>query len=297
MIRNALSKRHRTLLRLKAQHHWCLTGTLIFNQAEDLGALVRFLRIHPFDNTQYFNSYITQKLKKDDKNGLENLKRLFHGVALRRTKDVVLDDLGLPPRESRTQEVEFTPQERELYAVLRKSIFICFQAPEPGSDQKRLSNGLLPTIHRLRRFYNHGPDLMPSQVQSLLEEPASEKEIANVITAGLDTCDDCDVQISMKNHRKIAVRTFQCGHTICHECVAPPPVDSQSCSLCLRLGRAQEMCKDAICERTGDLIQACQPSSKVKALLGSLSAERAHQPDVKWYISLLPFGYPRRTAD
>ena len=74
---------------LHADRRWCLTGTPIQNRLDDLGALVRFLKIEPFDGKSskaQFNRYVTDPLFSDDEDPFRNLRILLRSICLRRTK-------------------------------------------------------------------------------------------------------------------------------------------------------------------------------------------------------------------
>jgi len=74
---------------LHADRRWCLTGTPIQNRLDDLGALVRFLKIEPFhgkSSKALFNRYITDPLFSDDEDPFRNLRVLLRSICLRRTK-------------------------------------------------------------------------------------------------------------------------------------------------------------------------------------------------------------------
>ncbi|KAL8788591.1 MAG: hypothetical protein Q9195_007235 [Heterodermia aff. obscurata] len=181
VIRNAASKRHHAIFTLKAKHRWCLTGSPVFNRVHDLHALLKFLKAYPFDNTSYFNSHITNLLKTSEKKALENLKTLFNCVALRRTKSAVTDQLQLTPRIDRIQEVKFSSEERSLYETIRKSLSYFFHSSEADAGKAGSSGNMLQTITRLRRFCNHGLDLLPPEIRKVLERSVNEKEIAQVL--------------------------------------------------------------------------------------------------------------------
>src|SRR4051794_3165764 len=92
VIRRRNTKQFRAISYLSAQLRWCLTGTPIQNCLEDLGSLVRFLRISPLDKVATFRKHIIHPLKSGEPDCLRNLRLLLDCVCLRRTKDL----LGLP---------------------------------------------------------------------------------------------------------------------------------------------------------------------------------------------------------
>jgi SNF2-related domain len=73
---------------LQADRRWCLTGTPIQNRLEDLGALIRFLKVEPFDSETSkvaFRRYIVDPLSSNDEDPCRNLRLLLRSVCLRRT--------------------------------------------------------------------------------------------------------------------------------------------------------------------------------------------------------------------
>ncbi|PYH65798.1 DEAD/DEAH box helicase [Aspergillus vadensis CBS 113365] len=87
-IRTPASKQFRAVTQLQACHRWCLTGTPIQNKLEDLGSLVSFLRIPPFEirSQAKFKEYIIDPLFSGGNDPSQNLRLLLRSLCLRRTK-------------------------------------------------------------------------------------------------------------------------------------------------------------------------------------------------------------------
>lgn len=253
----------------------------MFNRVHDLHALLLFLKAYPFDATSYFNAHITNLLKTNERKPLENFKMLFNCVALRRTKSAVTDQLQLPSRIDKVQEVEFSPQERTLYETLGRSFSYFFHSSEVDASKNESNGNILQTITRLRRFCNHGLDLLPPEIRMILERSANEKEIAQVLMAGLKTCDNCNAQPLSHNPSKLTITSFHCGHSLCSRCLPEHQTTNQYCLLCFGLEVSRLSANDATCGEPEESYGNYRPSSKVIALLESLSAERAADPVVK----------------
>lgn len=54
-IKNHLTLSSTAAARLNATYRWCLTGTPMMNGAQELGPLIRFLHIKPYDNKRLFD--------------------------------------------------------------------------------------------------------------------------------------------------------------------------------------------------------------------------------------------------
>ena len=281
LIRNASSKRHRALSTIKARHRWCLTGTPLFNQVEDLGALLTFLKAYPFDSTSYFNLHISAPLKTNPEQALSTLRKLFRCISLRRTKDAVIDGLELKPRFDEVTEVQLNQKERRQYDELKRSLSYFFHSDASNVDNTGSGSKVLQTITRLRQFCNHGPDLLPREMQTLFAGIADEGNITRAMTTGSKTCDNCDDLSSSGDLSKIIFRTVLCGHTVCSRCLPEEQISNQSCPLCFSSEIPKQLPHHAPNRNLVDTHHRYQPSSKVSALLENLSVEQNLYPTVK----------------
>lgn len=257
-----------------------MTGSPIFNQVQDLNALLKFLNMNPFDSAAYFNSHITGLFKKDQAKALGNLRRLFQCVALRRTKNIVMDQLQLPPKVENVQEIHFRPEERAVYDVLRQSLSYFYHSTGPDANKNGSNGSVLQTITWLRRFCDHNVDLLPPEIGMLVKESTKEKDIANILTAQMDTCDGCNMRISSEHPSKVTFMSFQCGHSLCPQCLLQQQGSKQVYLLCFGLETTQRSVGNTnLCETFHDY----RPSTKASALLENLRAERIGGADVKRY--------------
>ncbi|KAF2467496.1 uncharacterized protein BDR25DRAFT_374811 [Lindgomyces ingoldianus] len=83
-IRHQQTKQFRAVVALSAKYRWCLTGTPIQNELNDLGALVRFLRVPHLEGLSDFYSHIAGPVEKRNAEGLQRLGNLlrYHRQAI-----------------------------------------------------------------------------------------------------------------------------------------------------------------------------------------------------------------------
>ncbi len=105
-IKNRLTKSHKACVQLASQFRWCLTGTPIQNNVEDMHSLFEFLGkrvVSPYHSLDEFKAKISAPLKAGrTKVAMSRLKVVLKSVMLRRTKDSQVDGrplLVLPKRE------------------------------------------------------------------------------------------------------------------------------------------------------------------------------------------------------
>jgi SNF2 family DNA or RNA helicase len=110
-IRNHKTKMAISCYSLNSVYRWAVTGTPINNSVLDLYSLVRFLRIKPMMDLEYFKKH----LGMDSSHKLVNLQALVRKILLRRTKDLVID---LPPITFEKRELEMTGFERMVYDLV-----------------------------------------------------------------------------------------------------------------------------------------------------------------------------------
>lgn len=75
---------------LSARFRWCLTGTPYQNTVDDVYSLIKFLRIPPFADLEYWKDRIGGPAKRENMSlALSRLRTLLRAIMIRRTKDVL----------------------------------------------------------------------------------------------------------------------------------------------------------------------------------------------------------------
>ena len=103
---------------LMADRRLCLTGTPVQNKLDDVFALIKFLRLRPFDDKNTWTEFIGTPVKFGQDIGIARLQMIMKCITLRRTKETRAEDgkaiLALPPRRDELRFLQFDPQEQEI---------------------------------------------------------------------------------------------------------------------------------------------------------------------------------------
>ncbi|KAF3903147.1 hypothetical protein ABW21_db0206917 [Orbilia brochopaga] len=146
-IREQNTVQSKAICNMEASRRWAVTGTPVQNRLDDLGTLIKFLRLSPFDVRSQFNQYISAPLKSGDPTSMDKLRILVDSIALRRRKDKI----NLPAKNDTTLRLRFSPQEQELYdATSRQSRYKIDMVAKQGHLSGKAYVHVLQTILRLR---------------------------------------------------------------------------------------------------------------------------------------------------
>ncbi|RFU32920.1 hypothetical protein B7463_g3424, partial [Scytalidium lignicola] len=270
-IRNQLSQVFCSAHALDARHRWCLTGTPIQNRLEDFGALLEFLRVHPFDSPQKFHSHFIKGLGGISRSTMEKLKTLVNAVSLRRTKEIVVEELKLGPRIEEVRKVELNEDERRIYNIVKRSWD--FTGTNSGS-----ARGVFNTILKLRQICNHGRDLLSSETLKLLDEGFITETLSKEISGEIPTCENCG-ELQASSSTTVEDYILPCMHFICRSCCTSiedkGDGEGTTCPLCS--GNATRAEDNSVRQVSEDRVDTCAryiPSSKVLSLLQNLDADR-----------------------
>lgn len=242
-IKNRNAKATKAACALESEYRWCLTGTPMQNNLDELQSLIHFLRIKPFDDLNTWREQITKPMN-NGKGGLA-LRRLqvyLKAFMKRRTKDILKQDGALNSgkgKEGATSkgpgfkivartvekiEAEFTEQEREFYTRLESRTDRSLEAMMAGNKLSYAS--ALVLLLRLRQACNHpkltGSDLSnekdavmgsqtPGRAKSSVDDDMDS--IANLLgglTVQTKRCDMCQIELSTVEASNGAIRCGEC---------------------------------------------------------------------------------------
>lgn len=232
-IKNRNAKATKAACALRAEYRWCLTGTPMQNNLDELQSLIHFLRVQPYDDLAEWRAHIDLPMKKGQGHvAIRRLHSLLRCFMKRRTKDVLKEEGALvaggkkaldeaaarAKREGKEYEApksafriterrvvtvatEFSPAEREFYDQLEARADRSIEKMMKG--KVNYANALVLLL-RLRQACNH-PRLTEAKIDkdrdALAAETAAVPE-KKVVDADID--DLADVFGGM------GIRTKQC---------------------------------------------------------------------------------------
>ncbi|KAI7898532.1 SNF2 family N-terminal domain-containing protein [Cokeromyces recurvatus] len=149
-IKNHQTKISIRCCELQAKKRWCLTGTPIQNNINELYSFFRFLKIEPWSNYKAFRKMIYQNSNSNEKMILEKIRSILMAIMLRRTKK---EDNTIVYSIKYRQDIllEFNEDyERSLYnMLLNRTRVLVFEY-----NENRYIN-MLCLLLRLRQACNH----------------------------------------------------------------------------------------------------------------------------------------------
>ncbi|XP_065315282.1 E3 ubiquitin-protein ligase SHPRH-like [Gordionus sp. m RMFG-2023] len=115
MIENKVSKTAKMVSQLKAWHKWCITGTPIQKDIEDLYGLITFLDIQPYSDRTIWEEGVIKRFWDGTPDGQDTFLKLFSRILWRTFKSDVMDQIGLPPQHEDVELLTFSPVEQHFY--------------------------------------------------------------------------------------------------------------------------------------------------------------------------------------
>ncbi|KZF21095.1 hypothetical protein L228DRAFT_284167 [Xylona heveae TC161] len=247
-IKNRNAKATQACYALRADYRWCLTGTPMQNNLEELQSLIKFLRIKPYDDLSIWKDQI-QRPMKNGRGGVAIKRLQFFLMAFmkRRTKDILKQEGALNPggkpsqkkttktgfkitkRQIEKVEVDFSPEERRLYDRLEERADSSLEKLLQGEKVNYAS--ALVLLLRLRQACNH-PELLgksiskdkdalstsnpaPAQTPRKQRTPDNQDvdDIANLLgglSVAVKRCDICQLELKSSEVSQGSVRCAAC---------------------------------------------------------------------------------------
>lgn len=241
-IKNRNAKATQAACALEAKYRWCLTGTPMQNNLDELQSLIKFLRIKPFNDLATWRDQISRPLA-NGRGGLaiQRLQVYLKAFMKRRTKDVLKQNDKPKPGESENPEkkssngfkivarevirvdAEFKDGEKKFYDRLEQRTENRLDEMMGGSKVDYA--GALTLLLRLRQACNH-PDLVKSELavdkDVLLQNSNSQSsqskstdlddvaDLFGALTVVTKKCDVCQRDLKQADTTKGANRCSEC---------------------------------------------------------------------------------------
>ncbi|KAG8627431.1 hypothetical protein KVT40_004914 [Elsinoe batatas] len=159
---------------ISSPRRWAVTGTPVQNKLDDLGALIKFIKLAPFHEKGAWEQYFLSTFKSGNELALPNLKALVGSVMLRRSKK----KLNMEDPDKKTVYLDFSSAERALYEAFMRDSGI--KVDTILRDNRLRGKGtahMLTFITRLRLICCHGRELLSDEDMKILEGRTMEDAI------------------------------------------------------------------------------------------------------------------------
>ncbi|KAI8355880.1 SNF2 family N-terminal domain-containing protein [Mortierella sp. GBAus27b] len=233
VIKNRTTKSSKACALISATYRWCLTGTPVQNNVDELYSLIRVLRIKPYCDWDEFRNKISTPMKRTRQYGpaMQRVQALLKAVCLRRTKKCTVDGkpiLDLPERNVHMVSTPFTDDERAFYTALEHRTRDRFNAyVRAGTVMKNYSN-ILVLLLRLRQACCHPHLINDFEKVQDTDAPAEEKaRVDRLLDNLLDDirrrlierdADAVECPICMDVGEESVILSG-CGHIYCRACI------------------------------------------------------------------------------
>jgi len=169
MIRNQGTSAFKAACALESKRRWAVTGTPVQNRLDDLGALIKFVKISPFHEKGRFEQHFLSPFKTGDDQVLDNLRLLVDSVTLRRSKEKI----DLPEKTQEVIRLDFSDSEQRLYEAFAKDSGNKMNALISNSKDGQIRGNayahMLTFITRLRLICAHGRELLKDEDMKMLQ--------------------------------------------------------------------------------------------------------------------------------
>ena len=256
-IKNRSTQTAKGAYMLNAKYRFCVTGTPMMNNVDELFSLVHFLKIKPYCVWEKFRINFSTPMKqaRDDvrEKSMRALQALCRAVMLRRTKKSTYEGqpiLILPERTTQISNPVFSQSEKEVYDSLEGRTQLQFNKYLRAGTVGKSYSAILVLLLRLRQACCHphlirdfgvsaAADATPEEILNLAKT-LDEKVVARIkeregnfecpvcydaatnpaifIPCGHDTCSDCFAKITDPAMALAAGQENAGGNAKCPEC-------------------------------------------------------------------------------
>ncbi|WBW74427.1 ATP-dependent chromatin remodeler/ ubiquitin-protein ligase E3 [Schizosaccharomyces osmophilus] len=228
-IRNRNTQAANACFQLNSIYRWCLTGTPLQNNVDELYSLIKFLRVKPYSVWSMFVKDFSRPLRsyRQDivKAAMQRLRALLSALVLRRTKNTHINDkriIDLPEKCVQVIPVSFTPEERCTYAEQMnqaQSLLANYVL-----DRSSTYGNVLVSLLRLRQLCCHPWLLKVKEPAAALKVCDSDfsreicKTLSPSVVERINTIEDFICSVCLDSTLS-PVFIVPCGHYTCQECM------------------------------------------------------------------------------
>jgi SWI/SNF-related matrix-associated actin-dependent regulator of chromatin subfamily A3 len=204
-----------------ADRRLCLTGTPVQNKLDDVFALIKFLRLEPFDDKNVWTEFIGSPVKFGQALGVARLQTIMKCITLRRTKESKAHDgqriLALPPRRDELRYLKFDEQEQEIYDQFFNESKAEFNEMSTKNEVMKNYVGILQKILRLRQICDHFELVQGKGLggESQLQDPSASYEdiIAAIAREGINVSRATAIFTILRE--SATTQCVECGVELC----------------------------------------------------------------------------------
>lgn len=184
-IKNRFTITARACTDLVSRRRWALTGTPIINRLTDLFSLLKFLRVEPWGEFSFFNSFVCKPFQAKSTKALDVVQVILESVLLRREKRMKDKDgkpiVQLPPKKTEVRELEFSDLERKIYDNVYRRAYLQFAEIKANGSVTRNFSVIFSVLMRLRQAVCH-PALVlkSSKAKSGSKKQAGEGKVKDI---------------------------------------------------------------------------------------------------------------------
>lgn len=242
-IKNRNAKATQACYALRSEYRWCLSGTPMQNNLDELQSLIKFLRIKPFDDLREWKDQIDRPMKNGRGDlAIKRLRAFLAACMKRRTKEILKKAGALNPggkpsaageasttgfrvTERKIENVlaDFTPEERHFYERLEARTDESLEKMMNGQTVNYASALLL--LLRLRQACNHpkltagklakdseaiSTDTASSKTKALSVEVDDLADMFGGMGVGTKNCEVCQLELGKTAISEGAIRCLDC---------------------------------------------------------------------------------------